>query len=63
MPRCVELTWLHYPIINKITIFNKTLGDSGGGLYVLHTVGGKSKYILSGVTSFGIGCGQVGTAG
>ena len=28
-------------------------GDSGGPLYVLDTVGGKQKYVLAGVTSYG----------
>ncbi|CAF0704352.1 unnamed protein product [Brachionus calyciflorus] len=33
-------------------------GDSGGPLYTLNDVNGKKKYILSGLTSFGIGCGK-----
>ncbi len=28
-------------------------GDSGGPLYVLDTLGGKQKYILAGITSYG----------
>ncbi len=35
-------------------------GDSGGPLYVLGTINGKNKYILAGVTSYGIGCGDKG---
>ena len=35
-------------------------GDSGGPLYVLGTINGKSKYILSGVTSFGYQCAIAG---
>ncbi len=31
-------------------------GDSGGPLYVLGKINGKNKYILSGVTSYGVGC-------
>lgn len=31
-------------------------GDSGGPLYVMDMVGGKAKYVLAGITSFGIGC-------
>jgi secreted trypsin-like serine protease len=35
-------------------------GDSGGPLYVLDTINGKSKYILSGITSYGYSCAQAG---
>jgi len=31
-------------------------GDSGGPLYVSGTIGGKTKYIHAGITSYGIGC-------
>lgn len=31
-------------------------GDSGGPLYVADYVGGKSKYVLAGITSYGNGC-------
>jgi plasminogen len=31
-------------------------GDSGGPLYVLDTINGKQKYVLSGVVSYGYGC-------
>ncbi len=32
------------------------IGDSGGPLYVSDTINGKSKYVLGGVTSYGVGC-------
>jgi secreted trypsin-like serine protease len=31
-------------------------GDSGGSLYVLDTVNNKSKYVSSGIVSYGNGC-------
>jgi len=34
------------------------LGDSGGPLYVLGSVNGKSKYVVAGITSYGKGCAQ-----
>ena len=33
-------------------------GDSGGPLYVKDQVDKKSKFVLAGVTSYGVGCGQ-----
>ncbi len=36
------------------------LGDSGGPLYVLGTVNGKTKYLIAGITSYGKGCGLSG---
>jgi secreted trypsin-like serine protease len=38
-------------------------GDSGGPLYILNTLNGKNKYILAGITSYGIGCGDKGVPG
>jgi secreted trypsin-like serine protease len=38
-------------------------GDSGGPLYVLDTIGNKTKYITTGVVSFGDGCAKNQTAG
>ena len=35
-------------------------GDSGGPLYVLDTINGKSKYVLSGITSYGYECAIAG---
>jgi len=38
-------------------------GDSGGGLYVKETNSGKTKIIVSGITSFGTGCARAGYPG
>ncbi|CAF0829847.1 unnamed protein product [Brachionus calyciflorus] len=38
-------------------------GDSGGPLFIKDSVDGKQKFILSGVTSYGQGCAQVGRPG
>ena len=35
-------------------------GDSGGPLFVLDTINGKSKYVLSGITSYGYSCAVAG---
>jgi secreted trypsin-like serine protease len=41
-----------------IFCFNFVLqGDSGGPLFVKDTIGGKSKYVIAGLTSYGDGCG------
>ena len=34
-------------------------GDTGGGLYVKDTIGGKIRYVVAGITSYGAGCGNV----
>ena len=39
------------------------LGDSGGGLYINDTFGGKVRYMVVGITSYGDGCGQVNSPG
>ena len=31
-------------------------GDAGGPLYVVDTINGKTKYVLSGITSYGVEC-------
>ena len=70
--RNVKLTVYDGPSCNKVNdVFNwngqicageiaggkdTCQGDSGGPLYVLDTINGKSKYILAGLTSYGIGC-------
>ena len=35
-------------------------GDSGGPLFVLDTINGKSKYVLSGIISYGYSCEKTG---
>jgi secreted trypsin-like serine protease len=38
-------------------------GDSGGGLYVHDILGGKKRYIVAGVVSYGMGCAEPGYPG
>ncbi len=38
-------------------------GDSGGPLYVLDTIGGKEKYVLAGIVSYGEGCARSNKSG
>ena len=33
--------------------------DSGGPLYVLDTIGNKTKYVTSGIVSYGDGCARM----
>ncbi|RNA08846.1 CLIPD1 [Brachionus plicatilis] len=38
-------------------------GDSGGPLYVKDTIAGKEKFVVVGITSYGIGCAEKGYPG
>jgi secreted trypsin-like serine protease len=38
-------------------------GDSGGGLFVNETVGNESRYVVSGIVSYGDGCAVPGLPG
>ena len=38
-------------------------GDSGGGLFVNETVNNKSRYVVTGIVSYGDGCAVAGLPG
>ena len=44
-------------------MLNPKKGDSGGPLYYSDTINSQTKYVVSGVTSYGIGCAQMGKPG
>ena len=49
--------------INIFYIYTYCKGDSGGPLYTRDSVNNITKYILSGITSYGDGCALAGKPG
>ena len=43
-------------MIKTINLKKNFKGDSGGGLYVEDAIENRKRFVVAGVTSFGIGC-------